>query len=389
MRYFKLPALFLSPDERKAKYFYETENGIQKILGETEKLQSEYADSISREDEHLKALKDIEAANVGLQVADKSVENIALRKRLKRRKQFTVAIEALLGISAVKLFFSETINVGLPWITAMLCGLGLAYVVLNEAINYKIDDEILEVPGDDTEGKTSFKRLWNRLSWFIPLLLIPVLNIYNIMMHPGNPTNIIWAFFAGLSIWLNIKCVGYAKQFALIKKTAIAEKLVKPVKEGIKRERNVQKKIRSTMVDIKSRLMILAMDLKRLYQSASEKPTVNINPLYILLLNNRFYMHQFLPVPDIVIANPPPNMSDYINFWDEMQRIDITPKLDTSKKGPAKAKHSEVQEITDIYAESVDDQLGQGNAPGEGNPDNKKNGTAPGFDDIISDDDFV
>lgn len=387
MRYFKQPALFLSPDERKAKKFYDTENGIQKILGETEKLQSEFADSLSREDEHHKALKDIEAANVGLQVADKSVENIALRKRLKRRKHFTVAIEALLGISAVKLFFSETINISLPWLTAMLCGLGLAYVVLNEGINYRIDDEVLEDQGNDTEGKASFKRLWNRFSWFIPLLLIPVLNIYNILMHPGNPTNIIWLFFAGLSVWLNIKCAGYAKQFALMKKTEIAEKLVKPEKEGIRRERNVQKKIRSTMVDIKSRLMILAMDLKRLYQSASEKPTVNINPLYILLLNNRFYMYQFLPVPDIVIANPPPNMSDYINFWDEMQRIDITPKLETRKK--PLAQHDEVQEVTDISAEPVNDQLGQGNTPGAGDPGNKRNGTAPGFDDIISDDDIV
>lgn len=372
-----LPALFVSPDKRRLNGFYKTEDKINKVLGETEKMQFDFRESQRQEEKHRKALNDLQAANPDLTIADKSVENIAARKRLKKRKGFTVAIEAVLGISAVKLFFSETVNVSLTWLVSLLCGLGLAFIILNEAISYKTDDGKLE--------GNAFEKFWNRYSWFIPLLLIPFLNFYNILMHPGNPTNIIWVFFAILSIWLNVKCASYAKQYALMKNTAIAEKLSKPETEGLTKQEKFQTNINRTMIGIKARLMDLATDLKRLYESFGEnKPNVNLNPLYILLLNNRFYMYQFLPIPDITIANPPPNMRDYMNFWDEMQRIEITlrPGAENSYQPPVQLE--DTQQNPDASAtEPENNQQTQDN-----NTENRKDDTAPGFDDMINNDEI-
>jgi len=372
-----LPALFVSPHERRLNNFYRTENSINKVLGETEEMRFDFRESQKREAKLRTGQNELQAANPDLVIADKSVENMAARKRLTKRKWFTVIIEAILAISSVKLFFGETLNVKLTWPMAVLCGLGLAYVVLNETISYRNDDAKL--------GGNAFEKFWNRYSWFVPLLLIPFLNIYNVVTHPGNPTNPIWIFFAVFSVWLNIKCAGYAKQYALKTNTAIAESLTKPINKGLEKEEKVQTRINRSMIEVKAKLMDLAANLKRLYESFGEnKPNVNLNPLYILLLNNRFYMYQFLPIPDITIVNPPAGMNDYMRFWDEMQRIEITPRPDTANTQEPPVQLGD----TGPNPDTSSNQQEQDNATQDNNVKNRKDDTAPGFDDMINDDEI-
>ena len=323
-----LKNLFGTPEQRRLNKFHATEDNISSILAGTDIVQLNFSESQEREGKHRSELNAIQAANPDLQVSDKNVENVAAGKRLKRRKWFTVIIEAILAISAVKLFFSETVNVNLsagtagssgfaPLFWPALMGLGLAYVVLNEAISYKIDDM--------KKVATRFTAFWNRFSWFIPLTLIPFLNLYNIFSHPENPTNIIWFFFAALSIWLNIKCAGYAKQYSLMQNTAIAEKKAQPERDGLKKEAALQAKINRNMLRIKRELMKPAADLKRIYLSFGDnKPELNLHPLFCILLNNRFYLYQLLPIHDIEIMNPPKDMSDYLTFWDQTTRVQIS-----------------------------------------------------------------
>jgi hypothetical protein len=319
--------LFRSPEQSKLAQFYETENKISSILASTDTVRLDYSESQKREGVHRAKLNAIQQANPDLQIADESVENIAAAKRLRKRKWFTVIIEAILAISAVKLFFSETINVNLsagtagssgfaPLFWPVLLGLVVAYTVLNEAISYRIDDAKKETTG--------FAASWNKFSWFIPLLLIPFLNLYNILSHPGNPTNIIWLFFAVLSIWLNIKCAGYSKQFALMINTAIAMEKTRPEEDGLKKEEKLQARINRHMLEIKRQLMRPVADLKRLYLSFGDnKPELSLHPLYRMLLNNLYYLEQLLPIPEIVIVNPPVNMRDYQTFWEETTRVRI------------------------------------------------------------------
>lgn len=310
--------LFVAPEQRKMNEFNQTQDKISSILSGTDAVRLDYSESQKREGEHRAELNGITTANPDLQIANKNVENEAAATRLKRRKWFTIIIEAILAISAVRLFFSETVNVsGLPMLTTMLLGLAVAYAVLDVAINFKIDDAKIE--------STGFMSLWYRFSWVLPLLLIPFLNFYNVMSHPDNPTNIIWVFFALLSIWLNVKCAGYSKQFELMKNTAIANKKAKPHQDGLKKEENLQARINRNMLAIKSQLMKPAADLKLLYLSFGEnKPELKLHPLYCILLNNRFYLYQLLPIHDIEIMNPPKNMSDYLMFWDETTNVPVT-----------------------------------------------------------------
>ncbi|MBL0335660.1 MAG: hypothetical protein IPP73_10270 [Chitinophagaceae bacterium] len=212
------------------------------------------------------------------------------------------------------------------------------------------------------------------------------MNIYNVVTHPGNPTNAIWIFFAVFSVWLNVKCAGYAKQYALKTNTAIAESLTIPINKGLEKEEKVQARINRSMIEVKSKLMDLSANLKRLYESFGEKkPNVNLNPLYRLLLNNRFYMEQLLPIPDITIVNPPADMSDYMRFWDAMQRIEITPRPEIENTQEPPVQLGGTQQNPDTSAnEQKKNKQEQDNATQDNNTENRKNDTAPGFDDMIN-----
>jgi len=310
--------LFRTKETDPLAEFRAKEDEISNILSGTDIPRKDFADSQKREGDHLAEKNAIQTANPDLQIAEYNVENIAAASRLKKRKWFTVAIEAILAISAVKLFFSETVNVtNIPLLTTMLLGLVIAYAVLSVAISFRIDDL--------KEGKPGFTTFWNKYSWYITLLLIPFLNLYNVAMHPGNPTNIIWVFFAILSFWLNMKCAGYSKQYELMRNTAIVEKKVKPHNEGLKAEEKVQQRISRNMLAIKNQLLKPAADLKRMYLSFGDnKPELTLHPLFCILLNNRYYLYQLLPIHDIEIMNPPKNMSDYLMFWDETTRVNVT-----------------------------------------------------------------
>ena len=360
-----------------------TEDHISKILSGTDIPRKDFADSQQREGEHRAELNALTTANPDLQISNKNVENEAAAKRLKRRKWFTVIIEAILAISAVRLFFSETVNVsGLPMLTTVLLGLVVAYAVLDVAINFKIDDAKIE--------STGFMSLWYRFSWLLPLLLIPFLNFYNVMSHPGNPTNMIWVFFALLSIWLNIKCAGYSKQFELMKNTAIAEKKTRPHLEGLKSEGKIQNRINRHMLEIKRQLMKPAADLKRIYQSFGEnKPELTLHPLYCILLNNRYYLYQLLPIHDIEIMNPPKNMSDYLMFWDETTNVPVTVKPVTEtlqetdeQDQPVLSNMTEPETVKPAVAR---EQNVQENTAQQGAPNN----AAPAFADVLTNDDEI
>ncbi|MBL0335659.1 MAG: hypothetical protein IPP73_10265 [Chitinophagaceae bacterium] len=110
-----LPSLFVSPDKRRLSNFFKTENNINKVLGNTEQMRFDFWESQKKEAKLRTEQNELQAANPDLVIADKSVENMAARKRLTKRKWFTVVIEAILAISSVKLFFNETLNVKLTW----------------------------------------------------------------------------------------------------------------------------------------------------------------------------------------------------------------------------------------------------------------------------------
>lgn len=340
------------------------EDEISRTLSDTDLPRKKFADSQQREGEHRAELNAIQTANPDLQIADRNVNNKATASRLKKRKWFTVVIEAILAVSAVKLFLNETVNVhGLPMLTTILLGLVIAYAVLDVAINFRIDDAKIE--------STGFVALWYRFSWVLPLLLIPFLNLYQVFSHPGNPSNIIWVFFALLSVWLNIKCAGYSKQFELMRNTAIAEKKVKPHNEGLKNEIKIQQAISDKMILVRGQILRLAADFERLYLSFGDnKPELTLHPMYCMLLNNRFYLTQLLPIPEIVIMNPPKNMSGFLDFWDATTQIPVTvnpdpntlaeaeeqPMItDTPQPEPVKPPAERVQPKPAEHGEIIDD----------------------------------
>ncbi len=293
------------------------EDKISATLSATDLPRKKFSESQEREGEHRKALNELSIANPDLQITSKSVENEAAAKRLKRRKWFTVLVEAVLAVSAVRLFLGETINIhNLPLLTTILFGLVIAYAVLDVAINFRIDDSKITSNG--------IMSLWYRYSWLLPLLLIPFLNVFQVLSHPGNSTNIVWLFFAVLSVWLNIKCAGYSKQFELMKNTAIAERKSKPHETGLKKERDIQQTISDKMISVKGQMVKLAADFERLYMSFESKPKLTLHPMYCMLLNNRFYLMQMLPIPEIVIMNPPKNMSGFLDFWDATTQIPVS-----------------------------------------------------------------
>lgn len=362
--------------------FRAKEDEISATLAATDLPRKKFSESQEREGEHRKALNELSIANPDLQITSKSVENEAAAKRLKRRKLFTVMVEAVLAVSAVKLFLGETVNIhNLPILTTILFGLVIAYAVLDVAINFRIDDSKIT--------STGLLSLWYRYSWILPLLLIPFLNVYQVLSHPGNSTNMVWIFFALLSVWLNIKCAGYSKQFELMKNTAIAEKQSKPHEVGLKKERDIQQAISDKMISVKGQMVKLASDFERLYMEFGEsKPKLTLHPMYCMLLNNRFYLTQMLPIPEIVIMNPPKNMSGFLDFWDATTQIPVSVNKTTEslsgseEKIPSQIGNESQPETT---KSTVETEQTESNTTEQA----ATNTAAPDFGDVLSNDDEI
>lgn len=252
---------------------------------ELDKIQNEYDDYLER--------------NSDEEITVDSAANVARVTRLRNRLWFTVVFEAILSLTAIKFFLAEMLEFNLQWFPAVILGISLAFIILELAIEMRIDDN-----DQDNDLLNNLKR-W---SYVIPLVFIPGLNIFIISSTPGNPTNILYAFFAVFSILLNFKTASYWKQYRILKQSAIVKKRIKDYRKNIKNKEKILHNLTFKRIPpINNRIVVLSMRLRNIYESFKTKEKINfILPVeYLFIMNNLIYHTDAFTIPQLRITGPP------------------------------------------------------------------------------------
>lgn len=374
--------------DNNVKQFRQTEDKISGIFGVIEQLRFKYRNSQRKIREYRMKLNNISTQNPGINIETINSENNVEFKRLKRLKLFTIIMEAVISVQAINTFLNETLNVDLHAgmegskglaviVRPLLFAIPFAFILLMLAIDYKYNDKAYI--------KDDKNKYWYKYSGLVPIFIIPFLNGFNIMTHPIIATNWIFGFLSVLTIILNLKCINYSEQFQKYYKTIDVKKMAKPLLNSIIEEEKIQNTINKEVIQIKLKLNDYAILFKRQFENFKDnmRPKLSLNPLYIILLNNKFYLGPVLPVPELAIMNPPGSQKDLFNFWDKMNEYDIP----DSNISDDELNPSETTNLLDGHMK--DNATMQNDTKGKTNPDfkdsNKADNPAPNISDIIED----
>lgn len=271
-------------------------------------------------------LSEFLSENSTLEVLPNTVEAKQSVDILRRRKIYTYTFDSLLAIPAIRLIFEESINIKIPAIPAVAIGIGISSMLLNLALEYRIDD-INKNPNKATIG---FKRFVENLSFMIPLFFIPSIGLFLVLSNPKNPSNMLYIFFLAFAFLINLKTASYSGQYSLIQRTKILEDEVKKLNDEIKQNNEALEAITNDVSKLRIQILNLAGELRRLWESfpKNNKPVVFLSPQHIYWLNNHVYLNQVLPIGELVISKDDPN-SNIARFSTGFERIS-NPKQEQS-----------------------------------------------------------
>lgn len=320
-------------ERKKIKVFQSLEDKINFIISKIEKQHKLYTESMEEEDTLKNKIENVQKENPEIIINDTNIERKVIQKRLKFLKWFAVFIESLLSYNAVNLFLKETIGISLAsgsdetsgivtMAKSLVVAIPVAFLFLQGALHFKYNDE------SHYSNEKGMRVYWYKVSWILTILVIPFLNLYIVLMHPGHETNIVWIFFSLITLLINIKLVNYSSQYNHLVKTERMEKEIKPINDAIEKEQTKQRTIKKNVQGVYDGLTRPATEFRRAYESFGEiKPTLTLSPIYRIFLNTYQYYMQVLPPGEIVITNPPAEFSNYFSFLDKT----ISPKENVNK----------------------------------------------------------
>ncbi len=300
-------------DRASPRGFYKIEQDLTGHFAEIENVRQDYMGLEKEREKEQEALNQFNEENAHL--PDNNLLFQHNSKSLQWRKWATVAIDALVSLAAIKLFFQETVNLEVPFLPSVVLGVFLAYLLLKLAISYKHYNAAKE----ELDRFTAF---WMKYSFILPLLIIPTLSLYLIIHSPGNPANYIWVAFLLFSFLLNLIAASYSTQYVEMEQ----------VKAKVKVQKSYQKKIdeiNKNIVKLQTKLQRIvniirrkATDYRREYERFSEekRPELYLHLPYRFVLNTRVYYHDVLPIPNpLSISDPPPNstLALMLHWWDD------------------------------------------------------------------------
>jgi hypothetical protein len=316
----------------------------------------------NRFNKNQKELKDFVTRNDGARVLPDSAANRAARRRLKNRKRFTVLVDTLLSINALNLVLDKTIAFRFTPQFNFVLALLLSYGLLSMAIEYRIDYGLA-----DSNGFIS--QIRNRFAYILPLLFIPVMSLFLILTHQGDPVNFIWFFFLIIGFGLNLMVASFSSQYDAMEQS---DEVNKKLQTFEKEHEKIGDKIEKTMGKISAG----ASEMYRLWQlfPDNNKPKLFIFPEYLYFLNTRIFKNETLTIPDLVIVNRPKELAGFRDFWDSFKKSNSpaiennnpkiaasapTPKLQVPEVNP------EVKPINSVNYEPpiLNEETEAGNAP--------------------------
>jgi hypothetical protein len=315
-------------EKKKIKTFQNLEDRVISMIESIEQHHKLYTESLEAEKTFNNKLEIIQKKNTEIVINDSNVEKTVERKNLVFLKWFAIFVEALLSYNAINLFLKETIGIKLASGSDEVSGIvtvakslalavPVAFIFLKGTLNFKYNDQ------KHYSDRKGFMSYWFNYSWVFAICLIPFLNLFIVLKHPGHESNVMWIFFSVITLLINIKLANYSAQYNQLSKERELEEEVKPINDAIVKEQTKQNTIRKKVQDIFVNLTKPANEFRRAYESFGENdPPLALNPIYRIFLNTYKYYMQVLPTGEIVITNPPIEFSNYFNFLDKT----ISPK---------------------------------------------------------------
>ncbi|MBK6771219.1 MAG: hypothetical protein IPG78_03550 [Ignavibacteria bacterium] len=310
-------------EKKKIKMFQNLEDKVISMIEKIEQHHKLYTESMETENIFKIKLESIQNENGEIVINALNAEKKVERKRLVFLKWFAIFIEALLSYNAINLFLKETIGIKLASgsdevsglvtiVKSLVIAVPVAFIFLKGTLNFKYNDHKYY---SDRKGFMSY---WFNYSWVLAICLIPFLNLFIVLKHPGHESNIMWILFSVITLLINIKLADYSSQYNQLSKEKEIEQKVKPINESIVKEKTNQNTIRKKVQVIFVNLTKPANEFRRMYETFGEnKPSLTLNPIYRIFLNTYKYYMQVLPTGEIVITNPPAEFSNYFQFLDK------------------------------------------------------------------------
>lgn len=249
--------------------------------------------------------------NSDLDVLGDDIENKNRIKRLNRRKWFTIAAEALLSFTAIRFFLGETLNMSLPFLPTLFLGIILAYVLLDLAIEFRMDDDNL------SESNFTVLDIVKRYSFIVSLVIIPILNLFIILSTPDNPMNALYVFFAIISFLLNLKAASYYKEFRTLSNTQLSQRMNIKMERKITAHQQRLDKIEDQIIDLRNTISKEAELLRSIFESLPvENRKLSIPVKFLFIMNNKIFFTEVFPIPILTLKTPPKGeLSENISTW--------------------------------------------------------------------------
>ena len=319
-----MPFPFFNQQPANVRRFRKALRNANRAMRKTEPLKTKYDQANRIVVRAERAIISFSQANPNLQVVRDSVENTVFEKKLVRRKLFTVGVDALIAIPALQLTMQETLGVPLTTPIALLVGCGASYCLLYLAIDFRVDDNAYE--------KTGFERIWAQYSFIIPLLLFPILSLYEIAVASGGgAASLVWLVFIAFSFLLNVKTASFARQYRQADVSKLAKEIAKRREKKLAKGQKARDEVSTKMTAMRSTIDAAAMELKDAYlalPAALSARRFNMSPKYVLALNNHVFFQQILPFEPPMILNIEGEVNEYNEFYGDVMRAPSKNEVD-------------------------------------------------------------
>ncbi len=299
--------------DKRINQVIKSEKKLTELFEELDTVQGQMVNDQQSIERTEKQLNELNTQNSNLPA--NNITTSEKHKQLKWRKWFIVVMDAILSFAALNVFFQETVNWSLAPFPALILGLMVAFMLLKLAISFRhYDSENL------TEKDNPVSRFWKMYSYLGPLLLIPFLSLYLVINSPNNPANILWVFFLVLCFILNLKVASYSKEYVEMELVEAKRQAEKNLKVAIESSNQSIKKSQGRLQEVTAAIRREARYFWRVYQSFNEdeKPNLSLLIPYRFVLNVKVYFLDVLPIPALVISNPPvgSEINKFCTMWD-------------------------------------------------------------------------
>ena len=363
---------FTNSSNNPKNQFEKMQHGLLSLFLKGEDLMHRFAHERNKIDQTQEEYNNFLEKNTNEDIVDNSVVNIAREKRLKMRLWFTIIVEAILSLSAIKFFLAEMLNIPLQWPPAVVLGIFLTAIILEWAIDVRIDDNQDEELDNNTNGQ--FKATVKKMSYIISLMLIPAINFFIIITTPGNYLNILYAFFAVFSILLNLKTASYWRQYRLLKHSAIAKSRIKNYKNTIKKGEKILYDLTVKMKSLKDKITSESMKLRHVYENfrTEDKPSFILPVKYLFVLNNLIFHSDVFLIPQLQLTFPPAgDMNDDLEAWGDLILTHPVPPKPPVKAARKIPNSPQIQD--NLYESEINNSVNENNHPIDGTSENTNN----------------